>query len=66
MLVMIVAVASSVDFALVIGTPPTMLAYSTDLFTVSEIFRKGSALDIAGIALLVGVVVPIWRLLGLL
>jgi hypothetical protein len=31
LLVIVVAIASSVDFALVIGTPPTMLAYSTEL-----------------------------------
>ncbi len=66
LLVVVVAVASSVDFALVIGTPPTMLAYSTQLFTVREILRKGAPLDAVGIVLLVLVVVPIWRLLGLL
>ena len=62
---MVVAIASSVDFALVIGTPPTMLAYSTELFSVREILRKGSLLDLVGIALLIGVVVPFWRLIGL-
>jgi hypothetical protein len=31
LLVIVVAIASSVDFALVIRTPPTMLAYSTEL-----------------------------------
>jgi sodium-dependent dicarboxylate transporter 2/3/5 len=64
LLVAVVAIATSVDFALVIGTPPTMLAYSTDLFSVREIFAKGAPLDIAGIALLVLLVVPIWRLIG--
>jgi sodium-dependent dicarboxylate transporter 2/3/5 len=64
LLVAVVAIATSVDFALVIGTPPTMLAYSTDLFSVREIFAKGAALDIAGIALLVLLVVPVWRLIG--
>ena len=65
LLVVVVAVASSIDFALVIGTPPTMLAYSTDLFSVREILRKGAPLNAIGIALLVAVVVPIWRLFGL-
>ena len=65
LLVIVVAIASSVDFALVIGTPPTMLAYSTELFSVREILRKGSVLDLVGIALLIGVVVPFWRLIGL-
>lgn len=65
LLVAIVAVASSIDFALVIGTPPTMLAYSTDLFSAGEILRKGAPLDITGLLLLVAVVVPIWGLLGI-
>ena len=66
LLVVVVAIASSVDFALVIGTPPTMLAYSTHLFTSPEILKKGTALDVAGIVLLVFVVVPIWRVLGVI
>jgi sodium-dependent dicarboxylate transporter 2/3/5 len=64
-LVMVVAIASSVDFALVIGTPPTMIAYSTRLYTAGQIFRKGIVLDVAGILLLVLVVVRIWEALGL-
>lgn len=66
LLVVVVAIATSIDFALVIGTPPTMLAYSTDLFTVREILAKGSLLDVAGIVVLVGLVVPIWRMFGLI
>lgn len=66
MLVVVVAIASSVDFALVIGTPPTMLAYSTGLFTSGEILRRGALLDIVGIAILVGLVVPFWQLVGAL
>jgi len=65
-MVMVVAVASSIDFALVIGTPPTMMAHSTGLFTSKEILAKGAALDIAGVVILVVVVVPVWRALGLL
>lgn len=65
LLVVVVAIASSVDFALVIGTPPTMLAYSTGLYTPREILRVGGALDIIGLVLLLVVVVPMWRLLGL-
>ena len=65
LLVAVVAIATSIDFALVIGTPPTMLAYSTELFTVREILRKGAALDFTGIAVLVLLVVPLWKLVGL-
>jgi len=64
LLVAIVAIASSVDFALVIGTPPTMIAYSTELYTAGQIFRKGIALDLIGIVLLVFAVAPIWQALG--
>ena len=65
-LVLVVALASSIDFALVIGTPPTMLAYGTGLFTAGEIMAKGSPLDLAGLALLIGAVVPLWYLVGLI
>jgi sodium-dependent dicarboxylate transporter 2/3/5 len=64
-LVLIVAVASSIDFALVIGTPPTMMAYSTGLYTSRQIFRTGIVLDFIGLALLVGVVAQLWSALGL-
>ena len=63
-LVILVAIVSSIDFALVIGTPPTMLAYDTGLFTTRRIFSIGIALDIIGV-LLVGLVLGrIWALLG--
>ncbi|NNC79429.1 MAG: SLC13/DASS family transporter, partial [Acidimicrobiales bacterium] len=64
LLVVIVAIATSIDFALVIGTPPTMLAYDTHLFTVPEILRKGIVLDLVGVAMLVLIVLPLWRLMG--
>ncbi len=66
LMVMVVAVASSIDFALVVGTPPTMIAYSTELFTAREIFGKGIALDVIGVALLVTVVAGFWQAAGLL
>ncbi len=65
LLVIVVAIATSIDFALVIGTPPTMMAYSTDLFTPAEILRKGLPLDIAGVVLLVTVVIGFWVAVGL-
>mgnify|MGYP001825933685 CR=1 FL=1 len=66
LLVAVVAIATSIDFALVIGTPPTMMAYSTDLFTPAEILRKGLPLDVVGVALLVTVVVGFWVAVGLI
>jgi sodium-dependent dicarboxylate transporter 2/3/5 len=65
LLVMIVAMATSIDFALVIGTPPTMMAYSTDLFTAADILRIGWPLDLIGVALLVTVVAGFWIAVGL-
>ncbi len=65
LLVAVIAIASSIDFALVIGTPPTMLAYSTGLFDVKEILAKGSLLDLIGILLLVTAVVGFWTVIGL-
>ncbi|MBT5773400.1 MAG: SLC13/DASS family transporter [Dehalococcoidia bacterium] len=65
LLVATVAVASSIDFALVIGTPPTMIAYSTQLFTAPQIFRVGAILDATGVLLLVTAVVAFWRFAGL-
>jgi sodium-dependent dicarboxylate transporter 2/3/5 len=65
LLVVVVAIASSLDFALVIGTPPTMIAYSTSLYTTSEIFRLGIVLDLICVLLLGGGVIWLWRLFGL-
>ena len=65
LLVVVVAIASSVDFALVIGTPPTMIAYSTRLFSAREIFRIGIVLDLIGIVILVTAVVGLWQLVGI-
>jgi solute carrier family 13 (sodium-dependent dicarboxylate transporter), member 2/3/5 len=64
LLVAVVAIASSVDFALVVGTPPTMLAYSTGLFRVRDIVRRGVALDLIGLLVLSFAVVQIWQWLG--
>lgn len=65
LLAVVVALATSLDFALVIGTPPTMLAHSTGLFTAREILRLGIVLDLVALVLLVTAVTAIWRMLGL-
>lgn len=64
LLVMIIAIGSSIDFALVVGTPPTMMAYATGFFSVKEIFRRGLVLDLIGLLLLSFGVTWIWRWLG--
>jgi sodium-dependent dicarboxylate transporter 2/3/5 len=63
--VIVIAIASAIDFALVVGTPPTMIAYATELFSAREIFRVGIVLDCIGITLLLTVVAWLWRLFGL-
>ena len=65
LLVVAVALATSIDFALVIGTPPTMLAYGTGLFTTGEVLRRGVPLDLVGLALLVAVATLVWPLFSL-
>jgi sodium-dependent dicarboxylate transporter 2/3/5 len=65
-LIVTVAIASSIDFALVVGTPPTMIAYSTGLYTSGYIFRRGIVLDILGLALLVLLLPTLWQWSGLL
>jgi len=64
LLVAVVAIGSSIDFALVVGTPPTMMAYSTGFFKASDIFKRGVVLDIIGLFILSFGVIWIWRLLG--
>jgi sodium-dependent dicarboxylate transporter 2/3/5 len=65
-LIVTVAIASSIDFALVVGTPPTMIAYSTGLYTSGYIFRRGIVLDILGLALLVLLLPLLWQWSGML
>lgn len=64
LLVAIIAIGSSIDFALVVGTPPTMMAYATGLYSTKDIFRRGILLDIIGILVLTFVVVWLWQLFG--
>ncbi|TAK13265.1 MAG: SLC13/DASS family transporter [Anaerolineae bacterium] len=64
LMVAVIAIGSSIDFALVIGTPPTMMAYSTGYFSVKEIFQRGILLDVIGLLVLSFGVIWIWKLLG--
>lgn len=66
LLVAIIAISSSIDFALVVGTPPTMMAYSTGYFKTTEIFRRGIVLDVIGVTILSLGVIWIWQLLGVI
>ncbi len=66
LLAVIVAIGSSIDYALVFGTPPTMISYSTGYFSVKEIFRIGSILDLIGVLLLSTISVFLWLGFGLI
>ncbi len=48
-----VAILCSMDFAIYIGSPPVLLAYSTGIFKVKDIFNTGILLDIVGLILVV-------------
>lgn len=61
LLVTVIAIASSIDFALVVGTPPTMMAYSTGFFEAKDIFKRGVVLDLIGILVLSFGVIWIWQ-----
>jgi sodium-dependent dicarboxylate transporter 2/3/5 len=65
LLVTVIAIACSVDFALVTGTPPTMIAYSTGMFSAGDIFRRGAIIDLVGILILSFGVIWIWRWFGI-
>lgn len=65
-LVILVAIVSSIDFALVIGTPPTMLAYDTGLFTTRRIFSIGIVLDVIGVVLVGTLLGRIWTTFGII
>ncbi len=62
LLAILVAIACSLDFAIVIGTPPTMMAYNTGLYKVQEIFNIGVVLDLLG---LIVVLILTWTLFGI-
>ncbi len=64
LLAVVAAIGSSVDFMLPQGTPPTMIAYSTNKYTVREMAKIGFLVDILGILLLVFVLPFFWRLIG--
>lgn len=54
-LLMAAALASSLGFVLPVATPPNALAYATGRVTAGQMARAGLALDLAGIAVVAGV-----------
>jgi len=62
LLAVVAAIGSSVDFMLPQGTPPTMIAYSTEKYTVKEMAKIGSLVDIFGLLLIAFVLPYFWKL----
>jgi len=46
LLVAVVAIASSIGFALVVGIPPKMIAYATSYFQAQDMFKRGAVLEL--------------------
>jgi sodium-dependent dicarboxylate transporter 2/3/5 len=64
LLAVVAAIGSSVDFMLPQGTPPTMIAYSTNKYTVREMAKIGFIVDLFGLLLLSFVLPFFWKLIG--
>ena len=65
LIVMVIAIAVSMDFALPTGTPPSTIAYSTGKVEMREMVSTGLIVDFISIIVVTVVVVWLWGLLGL-
>ena len=65
LLIMVIAIGVSMDFALPTGTPPSTIAYSTGEVELDEMITTGLVLDLIAVLVLTIVVVWLWSMLGL-
>ncbi len=65
LVVMVIAIGVSMDFALPTGTPPSTIAYSTGKVEMREMVTTGLVVDLIAILVLTIVVVWLWGLFGL-
>jgi sodium-dependent dicarboxylate transporter 2/3/5 len=65
LIVMVIAIAVSMDFALPTGTPPSTIAYSTGKVQMREMVTTGLFVDLIAILVVTIVVVWLWGLFGL-
>jgi sodium-dependent dicarboxylate transporter 2/3/5 len=65
LIVMVIAIAVSMDFALPTGTPPSTIAYSTGKVKMREMVTTGLFVDLIAILVLTIVVVWLWGFFGL-
>jgi len=65
LIVMVIAIAVSMDFALPTGTPPSTIAYSTGKVDMREMITTGLIVDLIAILVVTIIAVWLWSLLGL-
>jgi sodium-dependent dicarboxylate transporter 2/3/5 len=65
LIVMVIAIAVSMDFALPTGTPPSTIAYSTGKVEMREMVTTGLFVDLIAIFVVTIIVVWLWGLFGL-
>nr|KXH72242.1 MAG: hypothetical protein AM325_01850 [Candidatus Thorarchaeota archaeon SMTZ1-45] len=65
LIVMVIAIAVSMDFALPTGTPPSTIAYSTGKVQIREMITTGLIVDLIAILVVTILAVWLWGILGL-
>ncbi|MFW9793595.1 MAG: SLC13 family permease [Candidatus Thorarchaeota archaeon] len=66
LIVMVIAIAVSMDFALPTGTPPSTIAYSTGKVEMREMVTTGLIVDLIAIVVVTIIVVWLWGFFGLI
>ncbi len=66
LIVMVIAIAVSMDFALPTGTPPSTIAYSTGKLELREMVTTGLVVDLIAITVVTIIAVWLWGFLGLI
>lgn len=64
LLAVVAAIGASIDTALPTGTPPTLIAYSTGKYKVSEMVKVGGLVMLFGLALLAFVLPFFWKVIN--
>ena len=65
LIVMVIAIAVSMDFALPTGTPPSTIAYSTGKVEMREMVTTGLFVDLFAILVVTIIAVWLWGFFGL-
>ncbi len=65
LIVMVIAIAVSMDFALPTGTPPSTIAYSTGKVNLREMISTGLAIDFIALLVVTIIAVWLWSIFGL-